>query len=104
MGDIGRMGEGCVLPPAEDRQHSSGDVCYREQRGLHVFTYCVIVGALATAVGAVVSLAAAGALRMVGWSLAIVSVSVIAGLAYDSGPVKAMWYFSRQLLRRVGGS
>jgi hypothetical protein len=64
----------------------------------------VIAGAIATTVGAVVSLTAAGAPRMVGWSLVIVFVSVVAGLAYDSGPVKAVWYFSRQLRRRVDGS
>jgi hypothetical protein len=98
------MGQGCVLHQAEDQQQSARGSRYREQRGPHVFTYCVIAGAVATTVGAVVSLTTAGAARMVAWSLVIVSVSVVAGLAYDSGPVKAMWYFSRQLLRRVYGS
>jgi hypothetical protein len=104
MGDMRRMGQGCVLRQAEDQQQSPKGGRYREQHGPHVFTYCVIAGAVATTVGAVVSIAAAGVPRMVTWSLVIVSVSVVAGLAYDSGPVKAMWYFSRQLLRRVYGS
>jgi hypothetical protein len=69
-----------------------------------VFTYCLISGTVATIAGAVVSLAAVGTARIAAWSAVIVSVSVVAGLAYDSGPVKALWCFFRQLLRRVAGS
>ena len=69
----------------------------------HVLAYCVVTGVIATTAGAVVSLVAVGTARIGAWAAVLVSVSVGAGLAYDSGPVNALWFSCRDYLHRVVG-
>jgi len=68
-----------------------------------VLGYCAVTGAIATIAGAVVSLVAAGTARIGVWAAVLVSVSVGAGLAYDSGPMNALWCSCRNYLHRVVG-
>jgi hypothetical protein len=53
----------------------------------HLFAYCVGFGVLATVVATVASFAATGIARIELWIAALGSVSVLAGLAYGSGPL-----------------
>ena len=68
-----------------------------------VLGYCVVTGAIATIAGAAVSLVAAGTARIGLWAAVLVSISIGAGLAYDSGPMNALWCSCRDYLHRVVG-
>jgi|HubBroStandDraft_5_1064220.scaffolds.fasta_scaffold151833_3 hypothetical protein len=69
--------------------------------GPHVVAYCVISGGAATTAGTALGLAFSGSARITAWSVTIACVSVLAGLAYGSTAVNAMWDRCRHLLRRA---
>jgi hypothetical protein len=87
-GDEWRDGGAAVLTDdarADDRR------C--RQSGL--FAYCAASGALGTAAATVLSFAVSGVARIAVWATAVGLVSLLAGLAYDSGPMKALWSAGR---------
>jgi hypothetical protein len=87
-GDEWRDGGAAVL--ADDRR--AGDRRYPQSR---LFVYCAGSGALGTAAATALSFAASGVARIAVWATAVGLVSLLAGLAYDSGPVKALWSAGR---------
>jgi hypothetical protein len=99
MGETRRLGKGCTLLRGDEQQAR-----YQERRGPHVIMYGLISGGIAAITGTATSLAVAGSARIAAWSVVTVSVSVLAGLAYGSAPVDALWVACRQLLRRLVGS
>jgi hypothetical protein len=64
-----------------------------------LFAYCAGSGVLGTAAATAVSLTASGITRIAVWATALGLVSLLAGLAYDSAPLNALWSTGR-LLRR----
>lgn len=71
---------------ADDREVSR----HRRQRP-DLFAYCAVSGVLGTATATVMSLATSGVTRLVVWAAVLSSVSLLAGLGYDSGPVNFVW-------------
>jgi hypothetical protein len=71
----------------------------RRHRQSKLFAYCAASGVLGTAAATALSFAASGVARIAIWTTALGLVSLLAGLAYDSAPVNALWSTSR-LLRR----
>jgi hypothetical protein len=69
--------------------------------GPHLVTYCVISGIIATSVGTSVGLTFSGSARITAWSVTIACVSVLAGLAYGSTAVNALWDRFLHLLRHA---
>jgi hypothetical protein len=60
-----------------------------------LFAYCAASAVVGTAAAMGVSSAASGVARIALWATAIGLVSLLAGLAYDSRPVNALWAASR---------
>jgi hypothetical protein len=67
-----------------------GNGGHEHQQRARLFVYCVVSGLTGTAVAAGLSFAASGIARIAVWVAAVGLVSVLAGLAYDSGPVNAL--------------
>ena len=61
-----------------------------EHQRARLFVYCSVSGLTGTAVAAGLSFAVSGIARIAVWVAAVGLVSVLAGLAYDSGPVNAL--------------
>lgn len=73
-----------------DREHGG-----RRHPRSRLFAYCAASGVTGTAIATALSFAASGVAWIVVWPIAIGLVSLLAGLAYDSGPVKARWSTGR---------
>ncbi len=56
-----------------------------------LLAYCALSGVLGTAAATFSSLAATGTARIAIWATVIGSVSLLAGLAYDSTPMRSLW-------------
>ena len=66
-----------------------------------LFAYCAASGLAGTATAVGLSFAASGVARIAVWATTVALVSLLAGLAYDSGPVNALRSAGR--LRRQHG-
>jgi hypothetical protein len=76
----------------------------RVDPGASLVGYSLVAGTFAMAVGAAVSLLAAGPARVAVWCTVAALVSVTAGLVRESGPVSAGRCFCRHWLSRLAGS
>jgi hypothetical protein len=70
----------------------------------NLLVYCVVSAILATGAATVTSLTASGVARIAVWSSVLGLVSVLAGLAYDSVPVNALWSACRLARRHRAGA
>jgi hypothetical protein len=66
-------------------------------------TYCLVCGTVATTAGTCVGLAVSGTARIAAWSVTVVCLSALAGIAYGSAAVNALWERCRHLVRRADG-
>jgi|ERR1017187_3638827 hypothetical protein len=90
---------GLVLLHAGDHQARS---CRSSWLGKVI--YSAISGAVATVAGAGVSLIIPATDRVVVWCVVTCATSVVAGLAWDSGPLTACWGACCRWLRELAAS
>jgi hypothetical protein len=72
----------------------------RQSRQPYLLAYCAVSGVVGTAAATVTSLAATGVTRIAIWVAVIGSTSLLAGLGYDSRPVRFLWSACRASRRR----
>jgi hypothetical protein len=72
-------------------------------RGPHIITYCLICGVITTTVATAAGLAVSGIARLTIWLAIIFCSSSLAGFAYGSKPVNALWERVRQRAGRAAG-
>lgn len=81
------------LPPRSRKSLSVGRI-----------SYSVVTGAVATVIGAAVSLVASATERAIVWCLVTLAVCIIAGIAWESGPVTSGWKACCRWLRELASS
>jgi hypothetical protein len=85
--------------------HAVGDQTRtRPRRQPRLLLYCLACGTVATTAATGLSLIVSGTAKLFVWSAVIASATIIAGLAYDSAVVSAVWASREQKHGEHGAS